>query len=82
VKLAYKVLDAKPGCGQAAVTLKIYKGNKLKKTLKAGTHACNLKQTCSWRCTLAKGKYTLRVYATDIAGNVQSKVGSARLTVK
>jgi uncharacterized membrane protein YhfC len=82
VKLAYKVLDAKPGCGQAAVTLKVYEGKKLKKTLKAGTHACNLKQTCSWRCTLAKGKYTLRVYATDIAGNVQSKVGSARLTVK
>jgi hypothetical protein len=82
VKLAYKVLDAKPGCGQAAVTLKIYKGKKLKKTLKAGSHASNVKRSYSWRCTLAKGKYTLRVYATDIAGNVQSKVGSARLTVK
>jgi len=82
VKLAYKVLDAKPGCGQAAVTLTIYKGKKLKKTLKAGSHASNVKRSYSWLCTLAKGKYTLRVYATDIAGNVQSTVGSARLTVK
>ena len=82
VKLAYKVLDVKPGCGKAAVILKIYKGKKLKKTLNAGTRASNLKRTCSWRCTLGKGKYTLRVYATDVAGNAQSKVGSARLTVK
>ena len=82
MKLGYKVVDVKPGCGKAAVTLKIYKGKKLKKTLNAGTRASNLKRTCSWRCTLGKGKYTLRVYATDVAGNAQSKVGSARLTVK
>jgi hypothetical protein len=82
VKLAYKVADAQPGCGQAAVTLKIYKGKKLKKTLKVGSCACNAKTKYSWRCRLAKGKYTLKVYASDLAGNAQSKVGSARLTVK
>ena len=36
----------------------------------------------TWRCTLPKGRYTIKVYATDIAGNLQSKVGSARLTVR
>jgi hypothetical protein len=81
-KLAYLVSDAKPGCGQAVVTLKIYQGKKLRKTLKAGTCASNAKTNYSWRCTLAEGKYTLKVYATDIAGNTQSKVGSAKLTVR
>ena len=82
VKLAFKVGDALPGCGQATVTLKIYKGAKLKKTIKVGSSACNVKQTCTWRCTLVKGNYTIKGYATDIAGNVQRKVGSARLKVK
>jgi hypothetical protein len=82
VKLAFKVSDAPPGCGQATVTLRIYKGAKLKKTIKVGSSACNVKQTYTWRRTLAKGGYTIKGYATDIAGNVQRKVGSARLTVK
>jgi hypothetical protein len=83
VKLAYRVSDAVPGCGKAVVTLKIYKGKRLKKTLKVpGACACNAKRTCSWRCTLAPGGYTIKVYARDIAGNAQSKVGSARLTVR
>jgi hypothetical protein len=76
------VSDAKPGCGQAVVTLKIYQGKKLRKTLKAGTCTSNAKTKYSWRCTLAEGKYTLKVYATDIAGNTQSKIGSAKLTVR
>ena len=72
-----------PGCGRATVTLKIYQGKKLRKTLKVpGTCTSNAKTKYSWRCTLAEGKYTLKVYATDIAGNAQSKVGSAKLTVR
>jgi photosystem II stability/assembly factor-like uncharacterized protein len=82
VKLAYQVSDAAPG-SVAKVTLKLYLGKQLKKTIPVpGTRACNVKNTYPWRCTLAKGSYTLRVYATDLAGNAQSKVGSARLTVK
>ena len=81
-KLAYKVSDAVPGCGQAAVTLKVFKGKKLKRTVKVkGTVACNVKKTCRWKCTLTKGRYTIKVYATDLAGNAQGRVGSARLTV-
>jgi len=57
VKLAYRVSDPTPGCGQATVTLKIYKGKKLKKTIKVkGTCTCNVKKTQSWKCTLAKGR--------------------------
>jgi len=83
VKLGYRVNDPLPGCGKAKVTLKIYKGEKLRKTLRIkGACACNVKKTYSWRCTLAKGSYTVKVYATDIAGNRQSKVGGARLRVK
>ena len=83
VKLGYKVTDASPGCGKAKVTLKIFRGRKLMKTLKlSGTTACNAKQSSSWKCSLKKGSYTLTAYATDIAGNAQGKVGSARLTVK
>jgi len=83
VKLGYRVNDPSPGCGKATVTLKIYKGKKLKKTIKVpGTCACNVKKTRSWKCTLPRGRYTVKVHATDIAGNVQRQVGRARLTVK
>ena len=82
VNLRYRVNDAKPGCGGATVTLKIYKGSKLKKTLSLGKHATNVTLAFHWKCTLAKGSYTIKVYATDLAGNKQSKVGSAKLKVK
>jgi hypothetical protein len=82
VGLAYKVIDALPGCGKAKATLKIFKGKSLKRTLKGGTRACNVKQRFTWRCTLPEGMYELRVYARDIAGNAQRRVGSARLTVR
>jgi hypothetical protein len=81
VKLGYQVNDAVPGCGQAQATVKIYKGKKLKQTLKAVACATNVKKTCSWKATLAAGTYTIKVYATDIAGNAQSKLGSAKLTI-
>ena len=82
VKLGFKVADASPGCGQARATLRIYHGKKLKKTLRPPVCATNVKKTFSWRATLPVGKYTLKVYAADAAGNAQSKVGSATLTIK
>ena len=82
VRLRFKVTDALPGCAEATVVIKVYKGKVLKKRLTAGVRACNVKTSKTWRCGLARGRYTFRIYATDIAGNVQSKAGSARLTVK
>jgi photosystem II stability/assembly factor-like uncharacterized protein len=82
VALAFKASDPPKGCGKATITLKIYKGSKLKKSLAVGQRATNVKATYKWHCGLAAGAYTIKVYATDLAGNRQSKVGSARLTVK
>ena len=82
VSLCYKVKDSVPGSGKASVTLKIFRGAKLKKTIGAGVCATNVRTSYPWRCTLAKGAYTIKVFATDQAGNGQVKVGSARLTVK
>jgi C1A family cysteine protease len=82
VKLAYRVNDVVPGSGEASVSIKIYfKGRKLVRTLPAGVCSANTRCTYSWRCTLAKGSYKIKVYATDLAGNVQSKTGSATLKV-
>ena len=71
-----------PGA-QAKVTIKIYKGRALKKTLTAGaTKAANANLTWSYKCKLPKGKYSWKVYATDLAGNAQAKPGVRTLTVK
>jgi hypothetical protein len=75
VKLGYQITDPLPGCGRATVTLKIYRGTKLKQTIEVkGTCLCNFKKTYGWKCRLPQGAYTLKVYATDVAGNAQSKV--------
>jgi hypothetical protein len=79
-KLPYKIVDV-PGA-QANVTIKIYKGSVLKKTLKSGKRAANASLTLACRCRLPKGKYTWKVYATDLAGNAQAKPGVKTLTVK
>jgi hypothetical protein len=82
VKLAYRVNDPLPGCARARVALKIFKGRKLARTLRpAGTCACNAKRFYPWRCNLDSGVYAIRVYATDIAGNAQRRVGKAKLIV-
>jgi hypothetical protein len=82
VRLSYLVNDALPGSGTADVTVKIFKGKALKKSFALGQQASNSKQSFKWRCTLAPGKYKLKVYATDLAGNQQSAARGAKLTVR
>jgi hypothetical protein len=82
VALKYQVNDPSPGSGSATAVIRIYKGKKLKKTLRPVVCTTNLKASYRWKCSLAAGRYTLKVSATDAAGNVQSRVGSARLTVR
>jgi len=69
---------------KAKVVIKIYKGKKLKMQLKGvGWKATNSVQKYTWRkCTLKKGTYIWKVYATDEAGNVQSKMVTKKLVVK
>jgi hypothetical protein len=82
-KLRYKVSDALPGSGKAKVTLKLFKGAKLRKTIRVpGFKAVNVIRSHGVRLNLPAGRYTVKVFASDLAGNAQSKVGSARLTVK
>lgn len=81
--LKFKVSDATPTKGTAAVSITIKnRAGKVVKTMSAGTKTVNVPLTKKFRCGLARGTYRYYVYATDASGNAQSKIGSARLTVK
>ena len=67
---------------EAAVTVRIYKGAALKKTLELGLQTTNTEIRYAYTCSLARGTYTWKVYATDLAGNTQSTIGYKTLTVK
>jgi beta propeller repeat protein len=80
-KLAFKVADALSP--QAVVTIRVYKrSGGLVRTLKVGLKATGVRATTSFRCTLRRGTYRFRVFASDLAGNAQSKIGANWLTVK
>lgn len=81
--LKFKVTDPEPTKGTATVMVKIKdRAGKVVKTMSAGVREVNEPLTKNFRCKMAKGTYRYYVYATDASGNAQSKVGSARLTVK
>ena len=81
--LKFKVTEPEPTKGTAAVSIKIKnRAGKVVKTMSAGTKTVNVPLTKKFRCGLARGTYRYYVYATDASGNAQSKIGSARLTVK
>jgi hypothetical protein len=82
-KLKYRVTESGPNSGKTAVVIKVrnHRG-KVVKTFKASQVAVNTAVSAKFRCKLAAGVYTYTVYATDTAGNAQSKAGSAKLTVK
>lgn len=67
---------------QARVTVRIYRGSSLRKTLALGLRGTGSEIAYRYRCTLPKGEYVWKVYATDLAGNTQSQVGHRTLTVK
>jgi hypothetical protein len=75
----FRINDLTP---TASVSIKIYKGSKLKKTLIVGSKATGAAVSFKWKATLAKGKYTWKVLAKDLAGNTQSSIGSKKLTIK
>jgi hypothetical protein len=67
---------------KATVKVKIYRGGSLKKTLKLGLRATNKDLRYGFTCKLARGTYTWKVYATDLAGNTQRRVGYNKLVVR
>ena len=85
--LGYKVTDALPNAGTATVTIKLKnRAGALVKTLKLGVRTVNGATALRARFTVPRawkaGTYKFYIYATDRAGNAQSKVGSNRLLVR
>ena len=78
-RFRFRVNDLTP---KATVWLKVFKGKRLKKTAKLGSRATNRALSCTWKCGLARGTYTWKVFATDQAGNRQRSMTSKRLVVK
>jgi C1A family cysteine protease len=66
----------------ARVTIGVYRGAKLVKTLAAGSRATGKVQSLKWRCLLPRGRYVLRVFATDLAGNAQTALGHRVVRVR
>ena len=75
----FKVTDVTP---KATVSLKVFKGKRVKKTVKVGSRPTGKAQSYNWNCGLPRGRYTWKVYATDQAGNAQVKMTGKTLIVK
>ncbi len=80
-QLGYRADDAlSPTC---AIVLKIKKSSgSVQKTFNLGQEASNVRGNEQFKCNFAKGTYKYYVYATDLAGNVQTSVGSKSFKVK
>jgi len=81
--LKYRIADAASPYVPVKVTIKVKTpgGRTVKSTVLRNKAVA---RTLAWkfRCTLAKGSFKYFVYATDAAGNRQSRVGSARFVVR
>ena len=79
--LRYKVIDpSPPNVATVTITVKT-KAGKAVKTWKLGLRPANVALSCKYKISLKKGAYRWYVYATDAAGNKQSKVGWSKLKV-
>ena len=54
------------GCGKAKVTIAFYQGTRLKRTFTTNWLSVNKWDKVAWKCTLAKGTYTMKVSAKDV----------------
>jgi hypothetical protein len=57
-------------------------GGRVVKTLRPGLKGCDTLRHVHFRCTLAKKTYRFCVYARDLSGNAQTRVGTNRLIVR
>ena len=67
---------------KATVIVKVFRGKVLKDVFKLGLRSTNAAVRYSRLCKLARGSYTWKVYAADLAGNKQSKIGYQTLIVR
>ena len=85
LKIRVTIADPKPSCGKARLVLVLTNAkNKKLATVTFRNEPTNKALTLSDKLTrtLAKGTYHLTIKATDVAGNVQVKAATAKLTVK
>jgi hypothetical protein len=80
VTLRYRVDDLTPKASVRLVVRTL--AGRRRATLTPGWRGTGAERSLSWRCTLARGSYRVAVFATDQAGNGQTRAGSARLTVR
>ena len=84
LRFKLRITDPLPSCGSATLTVTVAtaKGKRME-SFKVAKQATNKALTISHRLgkTLARGKYVIRVTSTDVAGNVQAKATSAKLTI-
>jgi hypothetical protein len=79
VTLPFRVNDVSPS---VTVTIRIYRGGRLKRTISVGSVASNKDLGCGYRCTLSAGRYTWKVSATDLAGNREATSSARALVVR
>ena len=81
LKLSYRITDnLSPQATSVKLVVKNSAG-KVVKTLACGTQSVAVWHTVAWT-PKSKGTYRYWVYAKDLAGNSQSKIGTAKITVK
>ena len=83
-KLKYRITEPTNLSPKAKVVLKIKKakGGNTVKTMTIKSATMNATHSYGFKVTLKKGSYRWYVYATDLAGNIQATVDSAKFTVK
>ena len=50
--------------------------------MSGGSPATGKAHAVKWRCLLPRGRYVLRVFATDLAGNAQRALGHRTIRVR
>jgi C1A family cysteine protease len=79
-RFRFKVVDLTP---MADVEIRIYRKARLIKRLLAGDTETGTVMIGTWKkCSLARGTYTWKLYATDLAGNAPQVIGRKTLVVK
>ena len=79
VSLKYRVNDKQSAVVKVRIKIKKLNGHTVK-TLGWAQRSTNIALSWRFKCRLAKGKYKYWVYATDLCGNTQSRIGKNYLT--
>ncbi len=79
----YRINDGTKSCGLATVRLLVRNSSgRTVATWNLGRRPTNKSLLFEMPAPLARGTYSLRLYATDVAGNIQQKIGITKLTVR